>query len=294
MARFSTFSNTERLTVRDDLVSVRGRQLRVHIWRPQAAVGPPLLVFNGIGAGLDLLDPFVAALADREIVRFDPPGIGGSPDMLRPYHITTFAPLVGDLVAQLGYGRVDVLGYSWGGQLAQQLALVRPGQVRRLVLFATSTGALSVPAGPRVLSRFLDPRWPRDPAVALTVAAELYGGTVRTDPERVAPTLARIAESLHRSRRGYAQQLAAMVGWTSLPFLRLIRARTLVIAGDDDPIIPPRNSAILGCGIPKARRYHHPGGHLAIITEAGELAPVIAEFLTASEPWSVARSVAGS
>lgn len=284
MARPSTSPDAERYAVTDELVSVRGRRLRVQVRRPHAPVGAPLLMINGIGAPLDLLDPFADTLPDREIVRFDPPGIGGSPDVLRPYHVTTFAPVVGDLVTQLGYGRVDVLGYSWGGQLAQQLALARPRQIRRMVLFATSTGVLSVPAGPRVLKRFFDPRWPRDPAIALAVAAELYGGTVRTHPERAAATLAGITASLHRSRRGYAQQLAAMAGWTSLPFLRLIRTRTLVIAGDDDPIIPPCNSTILARGIPNARSYHHPGGHLAIITEAQELAPVVAEFLAAAEP----------
>ena len=135
-----------------------------------------------------------------------------------------------------------------------------------------------------MLCRLLTPRWPRDPAAALAVAAEVYGGTVRTHPERAADTLAAIAHSLHRSRRGYAQQLAATVGWTSLPVLRLIRARTLVIAGDDDPIIPSLNATILGRGIPDARVHRHPGGHLAIITEAPELAAVTAEFLLTLSP----------
>jgi poly(3-hydroxyalkanoate) depolymerase len=291
MACPSISPNAERLTVTDGIVTVRGRKLRVQVRRPQTASGPPLLVLNGIGAALDLLDPFVEALpADREVVRLDPPGVGGSPDVLLPYHLTTFAPVVGDLLLKLGYGRVDVLGYSWGGALAQTLAVVRPAQVRRLVLVATTTGALSVPARPRVLSRLLTPRWPRDPAAALAVATEVYGGSLRTHPERAADTLVAIAHSLHRSRRGYAQQLAATVGWTSLPVLRLIRARTLVVAGDDDPIIPSLNASILGRGIPDARVHRHPGGHLAIITEAPELAAVTARFLGAPEPWSAANA----
>jgi poly(3-hydroxyalkanoate) depolymerase len=278
----SISARTERPAVTDGLMAVRGRRLRVQVRRPKAPSGPPLLVLNGIGATLDLLDPFVDALpADREIIRLDPPGIGGSPDVLLPYHLTTFAPVVGDLVAQLGHDRVDVLGYSWGGELAQQLVLCRWAQVRRLVLVATSTGALSVPASPRVLGRFLLPRWPQDPTAALAVAADLYGGTVRTHPERAAAALAEIAEGLRRHRRGYALQLAATVGWTSLPVLRLIRARTLVIAGTDDPVIPTANATILGRGLPDARVHHHPGGHLAIVTEARELAGVAAEFLGA-------------
>jgi poly(3-hydroxyalkanoate) depolymerase len=277
--------------ITDEIVTVGCRRLRVQVRRPRRPVGPPLLVINGIGAALDLLDPFVDALSgDREIIRFDPPGIGGSPDSLLPYHVTTFAPVVGDLVARLGHDRVDVLGYSWGGTLAQQLAIVRPKQVRRLVLVATTTGALAVPASPRVLRRLLDPRWPRDPATAQSVAAAIYGGTVRTHPERAEATLTGIARSVHRSRRGYALQLTATVGWTSLPLLRAIRARTLVIAGDDDPIIPSFNATILSRGIPDARLHRHPGGHLAIITEAPELAAAVAGFLSEPEPWSAARA----
>ena len=52
-----------------------------------------------------------------------------------------------------------------------------------------------------------------------------------------------------------------------------------MIAGDDDPIIPTANARILGCGIPDARVHRHPGGHLAIITEAPELAAVTTDFL---------------
>jgi poly(3-hydroxyalkanoate) depolymerase len=290
MAGPSTFPSAERLTT-DEIVTVRGRRLRVRVQRPQAPSGRPLLVLNGIGAPLDVLDPFVDALpADREIVRFDPPGIGGSPDAVAPYHLTTFAPVVRDLVARLGHDRVDVLGYSWGGQLAQQLAIARPAQVHRLVLVATTTGALAVPANPRVLARFLNPRWPRNPAATSAVAADFYGGTVRTRPELAAGVLAAIADSVQHRRRGYAQQLAATVGWTSLPLLRLIRARTLIVAGDDDPIIPALNATILSRGIPHARVHHHPGGHLAIITEARELAAVVASFLAGPEPWSTARA----
>ena len=118
----------------------------------------------------------------------------------------------------------------------------------------------------------------------VVIPADLYGGTVRSHPERAAAALESIAGSLHRSRRGYALQLAATVGWTSLPVLRLIRAPTLVVAGDDDPIIPPLNATILGRGIPDARVVHHPGGHLAIVTEAQELAGAVEEFLAVQLP----------
>ena len=71
-----------------------------------------------------------------------------------------------------------------------------------------------------------------------------------------------------------------MTGWTSLPFLPLLRQPTLVLGGDDDPIIPLVNARMLARLIPDARLHVYRGGHLGILTEAGELAPVIEDFLT--------------
>ncbi len=82
-------------------------------------------------------------------LRFDMPGIGGSPAPVLPYHLGTSAPLLAGLLDQLGYRQADVLGISWGGGLAQQFALTRPGRARRLVLAATGPGALIVPGHPR-------------------------------------------------------------------------------------------------------------------------------------------------
>jgi pimeloyl-ACP methyl ester carboxylesterase len=86
-------------------ISVRGRTLRVSI-RRAAGTGPartPLLLLNGIGASLELLQPFVDELPPGlEVIRFDVPGIGGSPLPALPYHMTTLAPLVGELLERLG------------------------------------------------------------------------------------------------------------------------------------------------------------------------------------------------
>jgi pimeloyl-ACP methyl ester carboxylesterase len=80
-------------------------------------------------------------------------------------------------------------------------------------------------------------------------------------------------------RRGYYYQLAASAGWSSLPFLKLIRQPTLLVMGDDDPIIPVMNARIMARLIPRARLHLYEGGHIALITEADRLAPVIEEFL---------------
>jgi poly(3-hydroxyalkanoate) depolymerase len=262
-------------------VRVRGRQLRVSV-RPGAGPGPvrtPLLLLNGIGATIEVLQPFVDALPpELEVIRFDPPGVGGSPLPLVPYHMTTLAPLVGQLLRQLGHERADVLGFSWGGGLAQQFAVSQAERCRRLVLVGTGTGLVMVPGRPHVLAKMLTPRRHRDPGYARRVAAELYGGTMRLRPERAAEVLH--AGAPHGPERGYYYQLLAGVGWSTLPVLGLIRQPTLIVAGDDDPIIPTINARIMHRGIPEARLHLYRGGHLALLTEPDELAPVIDDFLT--------------
>src|SRR5262249_29961753 len=151
---------------------------------------------NGIGARLEVLQPFVDALDPRRgVIRFDLPGVGASPPPAVPYHLATLAPLLAGLLDQLGHRQADLLGISWGGGLAQQFALHRPGRVRRLVLAATATGSLMVPARPGVLRRMLTPRRHHDPAYAAAVAGEIYGGSMRADPSRA-------AELLHAAGRG--------------------------------------------------------------------------------------------
>lgn len=261
-------------------VAVRGIAARVS---ERPATGrhssqPPLLVCNGIGVSLEALQPFVDHLEPgRGVVRFDVPGVGGSALPPFPYPIAGLASWVAALMTRLGHRRFDVLGLSWGGGLAQQLAVQSPRRVRRVVLVATGTGMLMVPGHPKVLARMSTPRRHRDPAYAARIAGEIYGGSMRTDPARGAALLHDLTRA--GPKRGYYYQLAAMAGWTSLPFLRMIKQPTLVLGGDDDPIIPVANPRMQARLIPDARLHVYHGGHLGILTEADELGPLVGAFL---------------
>jgi poly(3-hydroxyalkanoate) depolymerase len=260
-------------------VTAAGRPVRVSIRQGTDESVPALLLMNGIGAGLEVLQPFVDALDTRRtVVRFDVPGVGGSPRPVVPYVLATFTPVVAGVLDRLGLREpVDVLGLSWGGGLAQHFAVQHRRRCRRLVLAATGTGSLMVPANPRVLAKMLTPRRHRDPEYVRSIAGEIYGGTMRTEPERAAHVLH--AATRLGPKRGYYYQLAASTGWSSLPFLRLIRQPTLVVAGDDDPIVPVVNARIMARLIPDARLHVYRGGHIALVTEAHELAPVVEGFL---------------
>src|SRR6202046_4987573 len=259
------------------ILRIGGRAMRVFV-QDGAAGWTPLRLCNGIGASLELLQPFVDELDPRRpVIRFDMPGVGGSPAPVIPYHLSTLPGLLAGLLDRLGYPQADVLGISWGGGLAQQFALSCPDRVRRLVLVATAPGPLMVPGNPRVLLRMLTPRRHRDPGYAARIAGELYGGSARTDPiaardllhgtTRLGPT------------RGYFYQLIAPIGWTSLPLLPRLRPPTLILAGDDDPIIPVGNGRIMRWLIPRSKLHIYHGGHLELAADSGGLASAIEAFL---------------
>ncbi len=257
-----------------------GRATISAVVRPGTADGVPLLLCNGIGAHHRALEPFVDLLHPRiTAIRFDVPGAGASAAPQLPHPYAVIARTAARLVRELGHERFDVLGISWGGGLAQQIAFQYPRRCRRVVLAATATGSLMVPAGPLVLRHMVTPRRYRDPSYARSVAGVIYGGAVR---QRAHLAEALLVESDRApSRKGYAYQLLAGAGWTSLPFLPLIRQPTLLLAGTDDPVVPLVNARLMARLLPHAVLHTYDDGHLALVTRAQELAPVVSEFLLA-------------
>jgi poly(3-hydroxyalkanoate) depolymerase len=256
---------------------VGGQVLRVGI-RKGAGTRPPLLMFNGIGANLELAAPFFEALGDTEAVIFDVPGIGGSPAPLLPYRPSTLVRLAHDLMRQLGYdGQIDVSGVSWGGGAAQQFAFQFPEVCRRLVLVATSPGSIMVPGAPDVLAKMASPKRYMDKAYMRSIAADIYGGAFRRDPTLIERHAAAMRGS---TQYGYALQLIAMLGWTSLPWLWTLRQPTLVISGTDDPLIPVINARLLASLIPKARLELVDDGHLFVVTDPKRSAALVEAFLS--------------
>ena len=258
-------------------VDAGGQRIRVNV---RYGTGVPLVLCNGIGVSLEVLDPLVEQL-DTTVIRFDVPGTGGSPTSVLPYGFPYLAWVLGRVLSKLGFGVVDMLGLSWGGALAQQFAFQNPRRCRRLVLAATGTGAVMVPAHPRVLLKMLTPRRFTEPNYAASIAGELYGGSVRAHGDEVAKLFVRQLRS--GSKMGYLYQLLAGAVWTSLFALPAVRQQTLIVAGTDDPIIPVANAHIMNALLPHSRLHLHSGGHVDLVLNASELAPVIDQFLTEPE-----------
>ncbi len=156
--------------------------LRVAV-RPGDHEQLPLLLLNGIGANLELLQPFADRLDPRiETIRVDLPGTGQSPAPSIPYRPSTLARLLARLLDKLAYSAVDVLGVSLGGAIAQQFARDWPARCRRLILVSTATGAVMVPGSPSVLSKMVTPRRYSDPLHMAAIAPQIYGGLLRENP----------------------------------------------------------------------------------------------------------------
>ena len=269
----------DQATIR--LVDVDGVRLRASV----RGSGPPLLIITGLGASLDLAEPFERELTARGVqtISFDAPGVGQSSAYRRPRRMPGVARTVDRMLQALGYDQVDVLGISLGGVIAQQLAWQAPHRVRRLVLAATGPGLGGVPGSPRVLLALATPRRYYQPDYYRRIAGRTYGGEARRDPDALLHgSVARFVQ--RPSIRGYLGQLYAISGWTSMPWLGRLRQPTLVLAGDDDPIVPLVNGRILARRIPCARLHVVPGGgHLFLLERPAELAALVADYLRGAE-----------
>jgi poly(3-hydroxyalkanoate) depolymerase len=265
----------ERRVAQIGIERVDGRELRVAHWTARRKSSqPPLLFFNGIGANIELMAPLADWMPERDILTFDMPGVGGSPAPKLPYRAWMMARAAATLLDRRGYDIADVMGVSWGGAMAQQFALQHAPRVNRLVLVATSAGMLMVPGKISSLARMADPRRYTDPDFMRRNFRALYGGSEDGSDGHVS----RIEPP---SRRGYFYQLIAMLGWTSAPFLPLLRVPTLILMGDDDRVVPLVNGRILEALIPDARLVVvKGGGHLFLVSRARQIVPEIEAFLS--------------
>lgn len=253
------------------MVGVVGRRLRVGQWHAGAG-GTPLVMLNGIGMNIEMFEPVARAMADRHLISVDMPGCGQSPDPIFPYTIAQMALTLAALLDRQKIDVVDVLGISWGGALAQQFAFQHRARIRRLVLAATSAGTMMVPGNPVMVSHMLDPLEYTVEAALRRNLATLYNGG---GSGRVSLNAARPPSPL-----GWACQLSSFAMWTSVPFLPLLAVPTMVMADNDDQLIPVANAHFLHNAIAGSRlELFDGGGHLFMLSYPAEFAEKLAAFL---------------
>lgn len=253
------------------MIGVAGRRLRVGEWHAGAS-GTPLIMLNGIGMNIEMFEPVARELTDRRLISVDMPGIGRSPDPIFPYTISQMALTLAALCDRMKIDTVDMLGISWGGALAQQFAFQHRARIRRLVLAATSAGNVMVPGNPVMIGHMLDPLEYTVEAALRRNLATLYngGGTGRISLNAAIPP----------TPLGWSCQLSAFAVWNSTPFLPLLGMPVLVMADNDDQLIPVANAHFLHNAIPGSQlKLFDGGGHLFMLSHPQKFAQALRDFL---------------
>lgn len=241
-------------------------------WERHGA-GPPLLLIHGLGYARWGWEPVVGPLSRSfDLLLFDNRGIGESDAPPGPY---TVAQLAADAVQVLDEAEVErahVLGTSLGGMVAQELALSYPRRVDKLALACTTAGGPGAYAMP-----------------ARTVALMTNGATLRDfvenalvpdpRPELVERILAhRLATA--QPAEAWAAQAAAGAAFDAYEQLGSIAAAALVLHGDGDVVVDPRNGELLARLLPHASLEVFPGtGHLFFWQQPERFVRVVEEFL---------------
>ena len=245
--------------------------------------GRPLLLINGLGSNAEMWGAVEERLSGgARTIAFDLPGSGRSPTSLRPQTISGLAALSVSLLDELGHAQADVLGFSLGGLVAQQLGRDFPDRIRRVALVGTACGWGSMPPTYEALALLALPLRYHSPTL-YRQTNRLLGGADR----ELLTRLSTLTESRLRyppPLLGYAFQLTAGSVWSSLSWLDSVRVPTLVLTGDDDHVIPFANGVQLARLLPESRLHVLRNcGHLCVFDPDGPALPLLEDFFAAPE-----------
>jgi pimeloyl-ACP methyl ester carboxylesterase len=263
-----------------ELLQVDGAQIAYR----RIGNGRPLVVLNGFAATSADWDPsFIDRLASfNELILFDNRGIGHSTDNGRPFDIAQLADDVQRVVETLGVERVNILGWSMGGFIAQTFALQHPEHINKIILLSTAPGGADADrASAEVWSQLIDmsgtPHEQGRRLLSLLFPSDIAESVYREFGDVVAAARAQLSPDLIN------RQAAAIEAWHRTGIgnqLREINAPVLIAAGTADIVVPPSNALRLVNAIPGAwLAQFNGGGHAFMAQYPQPVSDLINSFL---------------
>lgn len=274
------YVDTQNLSIRVSGTSFAYRDLGPH-------EGVPLILLNHWGAVLDNFDPRMVdgLAAQHRVIALDYRGIGGSGGTA-PLTVDEMSRDVIALIAALGFKKVDLLGFSLGGFVAQDITLKVPGLVRKLIL--TGTG----PAGGKGIEKVGAVSWPLMIKSLLTLhdpKFRLFFTSTPKGQQAARAFLDRLKERKAGRDKGptpraFLRQLKAIQAWgrQARQDLGSIRIPVLIANGDNDIMVPTVNSTDMARRIPGAQLViYEDAGHGGIFQYQDAFVPKALSFLGA-------------
>jgi pimeloyl-ACP methyl ester carboxylesterase len=268
-------------------VAVNGADIGYRVLNP-GAKGTPLVLICGYGFTMTEWDPaLVEGLADgRKVVLFDNRGIGNSTGPVKGLTIKTMARDTAGLIRALKLGRSDVMGWSMGGYIAQELALDSPKLVRRLILASADPGSpkaiepqqsvVDVLTNPDLTPTDLLPiLFPADQQAA----GQAWLAAISAQPNLTATDFATPGETMSEQELANAQRWYGR-GDGTYARLPKLKKRTLIGYGTEDVIVPPGNARLLAQRMERATLLRVPdAGHAFLFQQPASRAAAFARFL---------------
>ncbi len=251
--------------------------------------GPPVLLIMGLSFTHEMWFRVLPAVAGRyRAILFDNRGMGSSDCPRGPYSIRQMARDAIQVMDAAGVAQAHVVGASMGGMIAQELTLRSPERVRSLVLGSTTySGLLGEWPHFRHRPRF---NWASATRVERERALRSLLYAESTPVERIEEDL-RVRCQCAWSNKGFWNQFAGILMWNSYRRLPRIQAPTLVLHGEEDHLVPPRNGKVVASRISGARFHLLPkAGHILITDQPEASTELLLNFLDEQTECSAATT----
>lgn len=254
--------------------------------------GEPLIMIMGYTGTMGAWDPALLDVLDdtNTLIMFDNRGAGLSTDTKENY--TTMPQMADDaagLLKALGYGKANVLGWSMGARIAQQLVIRHPDMVNKAIFAAPNPGgSKQVPAEASIAAKLNDPSipvmekaplaFPDTPEGRLAMQQSMARMDAARKSGEIPDDLVTSAQTAERQNRARSVLWAA--DEQNYEDLAKIKLPVLVADGRDDIIDPPENSRIIAARIPFAWLTFYEGGHAFLYQSAEKFGATVNLFLS--------------